>query len=99
MFQRKINIENKPNQPVFFNNLAGVGFDGYVANKVGKYKNFGAIAYLIGALLGLFSFRVFKSKTLINSECYSFKTLMILIGLYWNSLRQYYAQYLGSLMG
>lgn len=77
----KIEFINQIKPCVFFNNLAGIGFDGYVANKVVKYKKFGPIAYLIGALFGLFSFNNFNSKCYINSDCFSNKTLMILIGL------------------
>jgi diacylglycerol kinase (ATP) len=77
----KIEFTNQNKPAVFFNNLAGIGFDGYVANKVVKYKKFGRIAYLIGALFGLFSYSDFNSKCYINSDCFSNKTLMVLIGL------------------
>jgi len=66
---------------VYFNNLAGVGFDGFVVSKVHKYKHYGALAYLFGALAGLFSFHPFSSTIRINSKEYSGKTLMVLIGL------------------
>ncbi|HLV38808.1 diacylglycerol kinase family protein [Xanthomarina sp.] len=68
-------------QPTYFVNLAGVGFDGYIVSKVHKYKHFGAIAYLFGALLGLFSFKNFHSKVIINSEVIESKTLMIIVGI------------------
>lgn len=71
--------ENKPN--VFFNNLAGVGFDGYVVSKVEKYKRFGALAYLTGTLSGLFSFKNFQSEVIINSEIKTSKSLMVLVGI------------------
>lgn len=77
----KIVVKNASNTPVFFNNLAGIGFDGYVVSKVDKYKHIGALAYLFGALIGLFSFKIFHSKVSVNSKEISGKTLMILIGL------------------
>jgi YegS/Rv2252/BmrU family lipid kinase len=77
----KIAFTNNKNQFVFFNNLAGIGFDGFVTTKVVKYKHFGSMAYLIGAVIGLFSFKNFNSKVYTHSKCYSGKTLMILIGL------------------
>ena len=77
----KIEFENNLKSSIYFNNLAGIGFDGYVVSKVSKYKHLGAVAYLLGALSGLFSFNNFKSKICINSEEISGKTLMILIGL------------------
>ena len=52
--------QSKPS--IYFNNLAGMGFDGYVVSKIGKYKQFGALAYLIGTMAGLFSFKNFKTK-------------------------------------
>ena len=77
----KIEFLNSQKPSVFFNNLAGVGFDGYVVSKVGKYKNFGAMAYLIGAVLGLFSFKNFDVEVIDNSQKIKTKSLMILIGL------------------
>ena len=77
----KINLENKNKTPIYFINLSGIGFDGFVVSKVNKYKHLGAIAYLSGALIGLFSFKNFHSKVLINSAIIESKTLMILVGI------------------
>jgi len=77
----KIEFLNEDRKPVFFNNLAGVGFDGFVVSKVHKYKHFGALAYLTGAVLGLFSFKNFKSKVVVDSKEINSKTLMVLVGL------------------
>ncbi|WP_406685314.1 diacylglycerol kinase family lipid kinase [Seonamhaeicola sp. MEBiC1930] len=77
----KIEFENSNKPSVYFNNLAGIGFDGYVVSKVERYKKWGALAYLFGALSGIFSFNNFESKVTINSKEISGKTLMILVGL------------------
>ncbi|OUS02385.1 hypothetical protein A9Q86_03830 [Flavobacteriales bacterium 33_180_T64] len=77
----KITLSNNQIPPVFFMNLAGIGFDGYVVSKVGKYKSIGAMAYLFGTLMGLFYFKNFNSEMAINSEVIKTKTLMILVGL------------------
>lgn len=77
----KIEFLDDHRKSVFFNNLAGVGFDGFVVSKVHKYKHFGALAYLTGAVLGLFSFKNFKSKVVVNNKEINSKTLMILVGL------------------
>ena len=77
----KIEFLNEDRKPVYFNNLAGVGFDGFVVSKVHKYKHFGALAYLTGAVLGLFSFKNFKSKVVVDSKKINSKTLMVLVGL------------------
>ena len=77
----EIEFANQDKEPVYFINLAGVGFDGHVVSNIEKYKHFGVISYLIGALLGLMSFKNFRSKVLFNSKEISGKTLMVLIGL------------------
>jgi len=77
----KIELLDQDNLPIYFNNLAGVGFDGFVVNKVGKYKHFGALAYLIGTVMGLFAFKNFVVEISLNTETITTKSLMILIGL------------------
>lgn len=77
----KIEFLNTSKSSVYFNNLAGIGFDGFVVSKVAKFKNFGAIAYLYGTIISLFSFENFNSKVTINHDVIKGKTLMILIGL------------------
>lgn len=77
----KIQFLNANKRPVYFNNLAGIGFDGYVVSKIEKYKYLGSIAYIFGAFISLFSFKNFNSKVSINSKEISGKTLMILIGI------------------
>ena len=52
-----------------------------MVSKVHKYKHLGALAYLAGAVLGLFSFKNFKSKVVVENTEINSKTLMILVGL------------------
>lgn len=77
----KISFLHTKKAPVFFNNLSGIGFDGYVVSKVGKYKHLGSISYLVGALMGLFSFKNFEAEIEINKQLIKTKSLMVLIGL------------------
>ena len=77
----KIEFFNSNIKPVYFINLAGIGFDGFVVSKVKKYKRFGALSYFIGAIFSLLSFKNFQSKVRLNSKEVFGKTLMILIGL------------------
>lgn len=77
----KISLPGHPGKPIYFMNLCGIGFDGYVVRKVEKYKVLGAMAYLIGAVFGLLSFKNFISDVTVNSENISGRTLMVLIGL------------------
>jgi YegS/Rv2252/BmrU family lipid kinase len=77
----KLVVGNNKKTPVFFNNLAGIGFDGYVVSTVEKYKHFGALAYLYGTIISLFSFKNFNATVAVESEISSGKTLMVLVGL------------------
>ena len=77
----KIEFLNDLKPPVFFNNLAGIGFDGFVVSKVEKYKHLGSISYLVGAVLGLFSFKNFEVEVVANNKHIKTKSLMVLVGL------------------
>lgn len=77
----KIEFLKENRGPVYFNNLAGIGFDGFVVSKVGKYKSLGALAYLIGAIAGLFSFKNFNAIIKLNGKEIKTKSLMVLAGL------------------
>ncbi len=76
----RIYIESE-NKEVFFNNLAGVGFDGYVVNNIIKYKKLGSLAYIIAALVGIFKFKRSLLHIEFNNSIVKEKTLMLLIGL------------------
>lgn len=77
----KIEFQNQDLKTVYFNNLTGIGFDAYVVSKVGRYKHFGALAYLVGALMSLFNFKNFPAEVSFNSKTITSNALMILIGL------------------
>ena len=77
----EIDFKNSNKPSVFFNNAAGVGFDGYVVSKVEKFKNIGALSYLYGALTGIFFFKNFGCKININSEEILENILMLSVGL------------------
>jgi YegS/Rv2252/BmrU family lipid kinase len=66
---------------IYFNNLAGIGFDGYVVNKVHRYKNLGFLAYFFGAIVSLTSYKRSNLKISLNNTVIKSKTLMLLIGL------------------
>ncbi|WP_111707048.1 diacylglycerol/lipid kinase family protein [Lutibacter citreus] len=76
----KIILQNTKKE-IYFNNLAGIGFDAHVVNKVNKYKNLGYLAYLTGALAGLTSYKKPTLEILFNNKILKTKTLMLLIGL------------------
>lgn len=76
----KIKIKEN-NKIIFFNNLAGIGFDGYVVNKVSKFKHLGFLAYLTGALVSLTSYNKSTLEIKFNNIIIKQKTLLFLIGL------------------
>ncbi|NNF82098.1 MAG: diacylglycerol kinase family lipid kinase [Flavobacteriaceae bacterium] len=77
----KIVLKNSVNEPIFFNNLAGIGFDGYVVEKVNRFKHWGAMAYLIGALSGLMSYKNFMAEIQWDNNSFNGKVFMLIIGL------------------
>lgn len=76
----KINL-TKNNSVIYFNNLAGIGFDGYVVNLINKYKKLGSLSYLIGALIGFSTYKPIELEIVFNSKKIKVVTLMTLIGL------------------
>lgn len=76
----KIKISDS-NKTYYFNNIAGLGFDGFVVNKVNSIKHIGPMAYLIA---GIRSFIYFKQSCLSIQQDDSKKVskiFMINIGL------------------
>ena len=76
-----IELDEKPDETIYFNNLAGIGFDGYVVDKIHRFKHWGALAYLAGALFGLLSYSGFKASVSWNESAYSGDIFMLIIGL------------------
>jgi len=74
-------IISSTNETVYFNNLAGIGFDGYVVNNVHKYKNLGFLAYLVGALISLINYKKSFLEITFNKTILKGKCLMLLIGI------------------
>ena len=69
------------NKVIYFNNLAGIGFDGFVVNKVHKFKNLGSLAYLTGALVSLFSYKKPLLEITFNATVLKSKTLLLFVGI------------------
>lgn len=45
------------NSETYFNNLAGIGFDGHIINQINSFKIFGSLAYFLAALKSLFTYK------------------------------------------
>lgn len=65
----------------YFLNVAGIGYDGYVVNKLNSLKKFGSIAYLLSGLYGLFFYKKSIYKVKINDNIIEGKCLMVLFGI------------------
>lgn len=65
----------------YFNNVAGIGFDGYVVHKIHHYKNLGFLAYLLGAIIGLLKFKRPYLDITFNNLQITGKSLLLFIGI------------------
>tara|TARA_R110001632_G_scaffold140060_1_gene255912 strand:+ start:21845 stop:22792 length:948 start_codon:yes stop_codon:yes gene_type:complete len=65
----------------YFNNVAGIGYDGYVVKKLKSLKKFGSISYLLAGLSGLFFYKKSSYQIYINNKITTSKCLMILFGI------------------
>ena len=69
------------NKSVYFNNLAGIGFDGFVVKNISKFKKYGVLAYLFGTITSFLHYKntlltiKFKNKKIIT------ESLLTLVGI------------------
>ncbi|CAL2088467.1 diacylglycerol kinase family protein [Tenacibaculum sp. 190524A05c] len=69
------------NNSTFFNNVAGIGYDGYVVNKLNKLKRLGSVSYLLSGLYGILFYRKTSFLIKINNQTIKTKCLMTLFGI------------------
>jgi len=69
------------NKIVYFNNLAGIGFDAQVVNYVHKYKHLGFLAYLISTLISIVNYKRSKLEIVFNNKKIKQSSLLFLIGI------------------
>jgi YegS/Rv2252/BmrU family lipid kinase len=74
-------IETKNKTKTFFNNVAGLGYDGYIVYKLKKLKYLGSIAYLLSGLVGLLFYKKSVLKINFNKKIIETKCLMTSIGI------------------
>jgi YegS/Rv2252/BmrU family lipid kinase len=77
----KIDFLDSKKPSVYFNNLAGIGFDGLVAKKTETLKHFGKLSYLVAACQCLASFQNFEVEIIYANNRFTTQSLMVLIGL------------------
>tara|TARA_R110000787_G_scaffold17133_4_gene54050 strand:- start:1728 stop:2666 length:939 start_codon:yes stop_codon:yes gene_type:complete len=81
-FLQDIGCLELPNNRIeYFNNIAGIGYDGYVVKKLKSLKMFGGIAYLLAGLSGLFFYKKSSYQISIQNEILEDKCLMVLFGI------------------
>jgi YegS/Rv2252/BmrU family lipid kinase len=74
-------IETKNKSKTYFNNVAGLGYDGYIVHKLKTLKHFGSIAYLLSGLAGLLFYKKTIFKITFNNKTIKAKCLMTLVGI------------------
>lgn len=65
----------------YFNNVAGIGYDGYIAYKLKSLKKFGGIAYLLAGLYGLLFYKRSIFKIVFNNQIIKTNCLMTIFGI------------------
>jgi len=65
----------------YFNNLAGLGFDGFVVNTLPRFKKLGSLSYFLSALVALFKFKSPELTIKIESKEITAKIFVLAMGI------------------
>lgn len=76
----KIKFSNK-DKTVYFNNVAGIGFDAFAIDKINNLKYLGPLAYLIGAIQSFLNYKSGKVKFMLNNKTFSSNLFLLAIGI------------------
>lgn len=68
-------------QSVYFNNVAGIGFDGFVVKNITKFKKYGVIAYLLGTITSFMRYKKTILTIKFNTQKISVKSLLTIVGI------------------
>lgn len=74
-------LETEDKRISYFNNVAGLGYDGYIVHKLNKLKRFGSIAYLLAGLYGLLFYKKCTFKIIFDEFIIEKNCLMTLFGI------------------
>ncbi|AXG68897.1 putative lipid kinase YtlR [Kordia sp. SMS9] len=66
---------------VYFNNVAGLGFDGYVVKRNEKLKFLGAISFLVSTVLGLIRYKSSKFSIRSKEKEITSTSLLTIVGI------------------
>lgn len=65
----------------YFNNLAGLGFDGFVVKTLPRFKKFGGLAYFLSAIVGLFQYKTPELTIQFEDKEIKTKAFLMAIGI------------------
>lgn len=74
-------LETENKNITYFNNVAGLGYDGYIVNKLKTLKRFGSIAYLLSGLTGLLFYKKSVFKIIFDDKIIETNCLMTIFGI------------------
>jgi diacylglycerol kinase family enzyme len=74
-------LETENKSIFYFNNVAGLGYDGYIVNKLKTLKRFGSIAYLLSGLAGLLFYKKSTFKIIFDDKIIETNCLMTIFGI------------------
>ena len=76
-----IGVLETDNKTVYFNNVAGLGYDGYIVNKLKTLKRFGSLAYLLSGIAGLLFYKKTSFKIIFDDKILETNCLMTIFGI------------------
>lgn len=77
-----IGVLTLPNKEVhYFNNMAGVGYDGYVVSKLKALKKLGSISYILSGVYGLLFYKKPQLKIHVDGREIETTSLMTIFGI------------------
>ena len=65
----------------YFNNVAGLGYDGYIVNKLKSLKKLGKLSYLLAGIYGLFFYKKGVFEIILNNRKLEENCLMVVFGI------------------
>ncbi|MFT6869448.1 diacylglycerol/lipid kinase family protein [Polaribacter sp.] len=74
-------LETENKVVCYFNNVAGIGYDGYIVHKLEKLKRFGSIGYLLAGISGLLCYKKTIFKIIFDNNTIETNCLMVLFGI------------------
>jgi YegS/Rv2252/BmrU family lipid kinase len=74
-------IETDEGEISYFNNVAGLGYDGYIAKKLQEVKRLGAMSYLVAGIYGLLFYKKGIFKITMNQITIETTCLMTIVSI------------------